>query len=118
MYTPSFYRQEITSNKSNDDIANIFQKANWITPDLQAEIESCYPSPGEWTSNSIERNISYSKQAYAQKSDKLFPVGRVFRNFRQLQQIAEIFNNAWSVHKMVNSNAIHCSYSKRECLYP
>ena len=64
MYTPSFYRQEITSNKSNDDIAKIFQKANWITPELQAEIECCYPSPGEWTSNSIERNISYSKQAY------------------------------------------------------
>ena len=93
IYTPSFYMHGVASNKPNEVIAKLFLKADWITNELQDEIATCYPTEEECIVSSVDDSLKYCKEAYVTKHDKLFPVGRILRNFCQLQQTAEAFNN-------------------------
>ena len=56
--------------------------ANWITTGLEDEIKTCYPTEEECVVDSVDDCLKYCKEAYAIKHNKLFPVGRIFRNFR------------------------------------
>ena len=118
MHKPSFYDDMLLDTDNLDTVATFFQKANWITPDLQTEIKRHFPTVFEMTTDPNTGIITYSKADYSQKCKMLFPPGRVFCNFKQLHQTAEVFNLAWHVHKIVNSNGIHCAYKKNKRLYP
>ena len=43
-----------------DTVATYFHKENWITPELQNEIEKHYPTDSKWTTDPNTGVIKYS----------------------------------------------------------
>lgn len=90
-------------------IANSVKDCNWITDGLLKEIQSLFPTSDEIDSaDNNKRDLN----AFKVKAAKLFSVGRIFASYRQLEQAATLFLNAWAVTRVVAPKSIQCYYSK------
>ena len=75
-----------------DSTKDVLSKVDWLTTGLRNEITSCFPQKVD-----IDKKRSNARDpiAFAEKAQKLFPIGRVFLSYKQLDQVAELFCNAW-----------------------
>ncbi len=48
---------------------------------------------------------------FQHKIAQLFPVGRIFASFKQIDQAADMFLGAWAIKKTSHSKSIQCAYS-------
>jgi hypothetical protein len=88
-----------------DEMKNL----DWMTPDLIKEVEACYPTASE-----VNQGTENSRDldAFKRKAELLFPVGRVFASYKQLNQAAGRFLDAWAIQKVHVSKSIRCHFGK------
>ena len=97
--------------QSGDDIQVINQRLlckNWLTTGLVEEITSLFPMSDDITPDTGERN----KEMFVINCNLLFPKGRLFASSKQLDQVAEMFLEAWAISKSLSGKKISCSYSE------
>jgi hypothetical protein len=108
IYIPTFLLQyELSSLSYEEQNRQLLQK-DWLTRGLTQEIEALYPTAAEIKK---EDDNKRDPAAFQQKISKLFPSGRIFASFKQLDQAADMFLGAWAVKKTNHSKSISCSYS-------
>jgi hypothetical protein len=79
-----------------------------LTTGLIAEIETLFPSRSEIQKDNDNKR---DPRAFEHKIAQLFPKGRMFASFKQLDQAADMFLGAWAVKKTNHSKSIQCAYS-------
>ena len=107
---PSFYTEMFNFEKNPiDSSKSKFDSLNWITVDLQNEIQSCCPTKDEISNLSNGRRDNGS---FSNKCSKLFFEGRIFASRKQLDQVSEMFLKSWCCRKIHTSKSIRCFYDK------
>ena len=91
VYAPDWYITLAVSGKEPLVINAEYKKRNWITAGLLSEIETLYPTGSEITTNTITKSCSRDLDAFQVKCTKMFPVGRVFMSYVQLDQCVNYF---------------------------
>ena len=86
-------------------------KKNWLTPDLVCEIERCFPTKAQITISADGDNVR-DPQAFKVQATRLMPPGRIFASFKQLDQVAKLFLDAWGIQKIHTTKRIGCFYGK------
>jgi hypothetical protein len=81
---------------------------DWLTTGLLEESEALFQSLLEIKANNQNK---CDPIAFQHKIAKLFPPGRIFASFKQLDQAADMFHGAWAVKKTTHSKSIQCAYS-------
>jgi hypothetical protein len=108
IYIPDFLPEYGLSEKSVEDQKNKLIRKDWLTFGLIQEIES-------WLTTRSDINVDEDNKrdpaAFQQKIAQLFPPGRIFSSFKQLDQAADMFLGAWAVKKIISSKSIQCAYS-------
>ena len=106
-----FYYQMYYSNES-DDIKKIkLMNENWVTPSLEKEMRQYYPKSSDITRDPSTNDVYMGNNSISRKFRKMFPKGRQFLNYIQLNQTIQIFFKHWNLLSKGNSKAIFCSYS-------
>jgi hypothetical protein len=108
IYIPDFLALYIISPLSWALQNKELLKEDWLTPGLLSEIEALAPSPTEIEADQDNRR---DPSAFQNKIAKLFPVGRIFASFKQLDQAADMFLSSWAIKKTHHGKCIQCSYS-------
>jgi hypothetical protein len=109
IYMPTFfpeYEQRFADGEDKEVLNAELKKKDWITTDLQIEITQLYPSLTEKDPVSGKRDHA----AFIVKAQILFPFGRIFANFKQLDQVAKQFLDAWAISKVNAQSKICCSH--------
>jgi hypothetical protein len=108
LYIPDFVQEYSFSGKTLDEQNTQLLQKDWLTPGLIHEIETLFPNPSEINSDDDNRRDSV---AFQRKISLLFPCGRMFASFKQIDQAADMFLGAWAIKKTMHSKSIQCSYS-------
>ena len=99
------------SNES-DDINQIkLMNENWVTPSLEEEMRQYYPKSSDITRDPLTNDVYMGNNSFSENFSKMFPNGRQFLNYIQLNQAIKIFSKHWNMLSKGNSKAIFCSYS-------
>jgi hypothetical protein len=96
LYIPDFVQEYSLSGKTLDDQNKELLQKSWLTPGLTHEIESLFPDASE-----INRDDDNKRDpiAFQRKIALLFPCGRIFASFKQIDQAADMFLGAWAIKK-------------------
>ena len=114
IYSPDWYMSTriANANTSAKDITNDMKDRNWITDDLLTEIQSLYPDTTEIHTNSVTGICNRDLDAFSVKCFQMFPKGRIFMSYAQLDQATKHFLDGWNCKKVHSSKSIRCAYSK------
>ena len=110
IHVPDWYLNMIVSNDMVEETAKKMTSKNWITHDLQAEIESNYPAVDEIHIDLVTGICKRDLDAFKRKCELMFPKGRIFMSSTQLDQAAKYFLDGWNVKKVHNAKKILCFY--------
>jgi hypothetical protein len=91
VYIPTFlpaYKKGFANGEDKQHLNRQLLLKDWITPDLQAEIIPLYPSASEKEPDNGQRDDSFSCRTY-------------FASFKQLDQAAKLFLDAWAILKVL-----------------
>jgi hypothetical protein len=109
LYIPNFLREYSLSEQSLEEQKNKLLRMDWLTSGLIHEIHSLYPTCSEIKTDD---NNKRDPTAFEHKISQLFPTGRIFASFRQLDQAADMFLGVWAITKKTShSKSIQCAYS-------
>ncbi len=108
LYIPDFVQQYSLSGKTLAQQNTELLQKDWLTPGLTHEIESLFPIASEINRHDDNKRDSI---AFQRKAALLFPSGRMFASFKQIDQAADMFLGAWAIKKTMHSKSIQCSYS-------
>ena len=108
IYIPNFLEEYILSEQSFEQQKKELLQKDWLTTGLIGEIESLFPSRSEIKNDNDNKR---DPRAFQHKIAQLFPSGRIFASFKQLDQAADMFLGAWAVKKTTHSKSIQCTYS-------
>ena len=108
LYIPQFVLDCNISGKSPAKQNTELLQKDWLTPGLIHEIEALFPNASEINSDDDNKRDSL---AFQSKIALLFPCGRLFASFKQIDQAADMFLGAWAIKKTMHSKSIQCSYS-------
>jgi hypothetical protein len=109
LYIPTFfpdYEHRLENGEDMHSLNRELLKKDWITTDLCTEINQLYPSIAEKDPVTGKRDHA----AFIVKARTLFPIGRVFASFKQLDQVAKQFLDAWAISKVHAQSKICCSH--------
>jgi hypothetical protein len=108
LYIPDFVQEFSDSGKSPHEQNTELLQKDWLTPGLIHEIQTLFPNPSEINSSDDNKR---DPLAFQRKIALLFPCGRMFASFKQIDQAADMFLGAWAIKKTMHSKSIQCSYS-------
>jgi hypothetical protein len=108
LYIPDFLQEYSLSDKSLDEQKNELLRKDWLTSGLTYEIQAMFPTP---TDIQVNDDNKRDPIAFQHKIAQLFPVGRIFASFKQINQAADMFLGAWAIKKTSHSQSIQCAYS-------
>jgi hypothetical protein len=108
IYIPDFLPEYNLSSLSLDDQNQQLLQKDWLTTGLQDEIQALFPKSHEIKANDDNKRDPI---AFQRQISKIFPSGRIFASFKQLDQAADMFLGAWAVKKTTHSKSIQCAYS-------
>lgn len=111
IYIPTFLDGFLQSERPLSELNVELLRQNWLTPDLVREIEDCFPNKQQ-ISNTPEGDNIRDPQAFKVKAAKLFPVGRIFASYKQVDQVSQMFLDAWAVNKVHSAKMVRCFYSE------
>jgi hypothetical protein len=103
-FLPEYSLSSLTLDEQN---TQLLQK-DWLTTGVVEEIEALFPSSSKIKADNDNKRDPIEFQ---HKISKLFPPGRIFASFKQLDQAADMFLGAWAVKKTTHSKSIPCAYS-------
>ena len=106
IYVPEFLVQYEDFEKFPPDVCcKRLEDKNWITDGLRAEInDQCFSRDNADPNNRNQRSGADFQAACLH----LFPPGRVFASYKQLQQAADIFLSSWAVKATRPGKSIRC----------
>jgi hypothetical protein len=104
LYIPDVLQSELDSGDSLEDINARLKQKNWLTTALVDEITSLFPSAADVDTTTGERD----KAKFVENCEILFPPGRIFCSYKQLDQVAKMFLEAWAISKSHNGKKISC----------
>jgi len=84
IHVPDWYLNMIVSNEMVEETGKKMTSKNWITHDLQAEIESNYPAVDEIHIDLVTGICKRDLDAFKRKCELMFPKGRIFMSSTQL----------------------------------
>jgi hypothetical protein len=87
LYIPDFLQSQLSSGNDLQTSNLYLQGRNWLTPGLVDEISSLFPTADDVNPSSGARD----KDQFAINCLELFPVGRIFASYKQLDQVAKMF---------------------------
>ena len=111
LYIPSWYTEVMTSEAPPKNIHNDIMHRNWISTELAQEIRAYYPDEGEYVSNINTGIMKADMEAFKEKCEAMFPVGRIFLSKFQLIQAIDNFLEAWNCKLFTHGSACLCFYS-------
>ena len=90
---PDFYTKYMINTKeiSNTELQSIFLKEDWLTNDHFDELVMNVPSKDEMLPDNVHHSTTKCKTSFEEKCLRLFPIGRRFANYSQLEQYIEFF---------------------------
>jgi hypothetical protein len=88
LYLPKFLREYSLSEQSLEEQKNELMQKDWLTSGLIHEIHSLYPTCSEIKTDDDNKR---DPTAFEHKISQLFPPGRIFASFKQLDQAADVF---------------------------
>ena len=94
LYIPQFVLDCNLSGKSLDEQNTVLLQKDWLTPGLIHEIEALFPNASEINSDDDNKRDSLTFQ---RKIALLFPCVRLFASFKQIDQAADMFLDAWAI---------------------
>jgi hypothetical protein len=87
LYIPDFLREYSLSEQSVEEQKNELLRRNWLTSGLIHEIHSLYPTCSEIKTDDDNKR---DPTAFEHKISQLFPPGRIFASFKQLDQATDM----------------------------
>jgi hypothetical protein len=108
LFIPNFLQEYSLYDKSLEEQKNELLGKDWLTSGLTYEIESLFPTPTDIQGNDDNKRDPI---AFPHQIAQLFPVGRIFASFKQIDQAADIFLGAWDIKKTSHSKSIQSAYS-------
>ena len=99
---PSFYEEWMISEREHSEVESYFIKQNWLTEDLINELNSFIPD---------SNNESGPNREFESMCKHMFPRGRKFANYRQLDQYITVFLTNWKCIKRREGNSFRCFYA-------
>ena len=85
-------------------------KKNWLCDELEAQVDMFHPKRCHIS------NKDNSRDTVALKSyqESLFPVGRCFASYYQLQQVAKMVGDAWGFEVTTHAKKISCTLGNQD----
>jgi hypothetical protein len=108
LFIPGFLWEYSLSEQSLEEQKNELLGKDWLTSGLIHKIHSLYPTCLEIKTDD---DNTHDRTAFEHKISQLFPSGRIFASFKQLDQAAKMFLGAWAIKKTSHSKSIQCAYS-------
>ena len=110
LYCPEFIPNLYDTNKFPvNETKNVLSKKNWITLELRNEVLKLFPTKEDIDVSDGNRR---DRDAFARNASRLFPIDRIFYSHKQLDQVADLFCNAWAVKKTHPGKYIGCYFGK------
>ena len=111
---PEFYTKCMINTKdiSNSELERRFLEADWLTNDYFDELVMNVPTKDEMQPDNVHHSTIKCKSSFEEKCLRLFPIGRRFVTYRQLEQCIETFLRSWSIMKHRDGNSYKCFYSE------
>jgi hypothetical protein len=106
VYIPAFLAAELESGDDLILIRDRLQQKNWLTDELVNEITGLFPNSDDIDPSTGARN----QTRFSENCSKLFSKDRIFASEKQIDQVAAMFLEAWSVVKAHNGKKIICHY--------
>ncbi len=106
IFIPEFLPEYSLSSLTLDEQNTQLLQKDWLTTGLVEEIEALFPSSSKIKANDDNKR---DPTAFQHKIAKLFPPGRIFASFKQLDQAADMFLGAWAVKKTTHFKSIQCA---------
>jgi hypothetical protein len=109
VYIPTFFppfRARYDNGEDREALNRELLKMDWITTDLRLEVIALFPTRDEKDPASGKRD----HDAFVTKAKILFPQGRLFASFKQLDQVSKLFLEAWAVCKVHGQRKIYCAH--------
>ena len=105
---PEFYKKTmIDESLSHAEVESKFLKENWLTEELTNQLiehSPCLPKNTDSTSDFSPNSL------FEDKCKNLFPIGRMFCNYLQLDQYVTLFLKSWKIMKNRDGNSFRCFY--------
>lgn len=114
IYIPDWYEEVMTSSEDKEAIEKDLKQRCWVTDDLSTEIRNHYPTSDEIIVNRSIGNCTRDMTAFQKKCAAVFPTGRIFMSYKQVQQAAKHFLTGWNCKKSGGGMFVSCFYSKRQ----
>ena len=115
IHVPDWYLNMIVSNDMLEVTGKKMKTENWMTHDLQAEIESNYPTVDEIQVDIVTGICKRNLEAFRTKCLLMFHMGQVFMSSCQLDQAAKYFLDGWNVKKLtILKNSMLLWYEQKE----
>ena len=111
VYIPSWYKEVISSNRDLGILDEEMRNRCWMTDELATEIRKYYPSTDEIMFNKSIGDCTRDHEAFHKKCSELFPEGRVFLSYIQLNQAAKHFLDGWYIKGSFGNMRVSCFYS-------
>jgi hypothetical protein len=111
IYIPTFipsFQARYDNGEDKDFLNRELLKMDWITTDLRLEVIALFPSRDEKDPATGKRD----HDAFVTKAQILFPVGRLFASFKQLDQVSKLFLEAWAISKVHGQRKIYCAHGE------
>jgi hypothetical protein len=105
-FLPEYSLTSLTLDEQNTQLL----QTDWLTTGLLEEIKALFPSSLKIKANDDNKGDPI---VYQHKIAKLFPPGRIFTSFKQLDQATDMFLGAWAVKKTTHSKSIQCKPIKK-----
>ena len=94
---PEFYKEKmIDESLSHAEVESKFLKENWLTEELTNQLiehSPCLPKNTDYSSDFSPNSL------FETKCNNLFPIGRKFCNYLQLDQYVTLFLKSWKIMK-------------------
>ena len=103
LYIPDFLREYSLSDQSLEEQKNELLRKDWLTPGLVHQIHTLFPTCSEIKTDDDNKR---DPTAFEHKISQLFPPGRIFASFKQLDQAADMFLGAWAIKKTSHSKRV------------
>jgi hypothetical protein len=107
IFIPDFTETELLSDDHFEDIRDRIQGMNWLSTGLVNEITALYPTAADVNPQTEE----HEKDSFADNCFLLFPKDRIFASEKQIEQVADMFMDAWwACRKAHDQKKIICHY--------
>ena len=112
---PSFWDEWMNNKqKTVQETEQFFKSADWLTETLFDELVNRVPDITHLAKTDTPTSVSKSQSTFEKYCIDLFPIGRRFVNYKQLDEYVTFFLKSWNIQRQRHGNCFQCFYSTRK----